>query len=362
MKRLLYLPIIICILFSSCTSMHEVDDYAYMIALGVDTNNEGKLLLTYSFANSLSIGGSSGSGENGESSSDSSLLNISLLADDVFEGIDMLNKSLSKSVEMSHLKLIVFSKEIAKSGLKDYLNDFMLDMSVRPRIIMAISDVPPKDYLDNLKMSFEVNPEKYLNDIFKDNTSSLVTKCTMNEFYNNINSSNIVPLVTVNTKEEKSLISGMCVFKKDRLKEIYTDTDIVCHKVLNGKLKTTNYTITQNNSTISYELNQDTPPKIKVITNDNGPYINITIPIDCKIKSHSANDLIPDKALENDLETKLRQYLHKSSKTLNTDIEHFEKYAKRSFLTLNDFDEYRWSEKYKNATFNIVIDAKIQTE
>ncbi len=362
MKRLIPLLIIFCIFTTSCSSMHEVDDFAYVIALGVDISEDGDYLFTYSFANSLSIGGGGGEEGGGGKSPSNSLLNITVKAKDVFEGINILNTNISKMVEMSHLKLIVFSKEIAKNGLGNHLDDFVLDMSVRPRIMLAISDISPNKYLDNLKMSFEVNPEKYLNDIFTDKSSPLVTRCTLFDFYNHTYLSNVIPLVTVDSVEEKSVISGICIFKKDKLKAVYTGYEPVYHNILKGNLKNTNYVLSTGENTVVYELTQENRPKVKVDTSSKNPVIRIEIPLDCRIKSRTSDNLNFKELLEKDLTHKTKEYLYKSAKTLETDVMRYEKIAKRKFLTTKKFNEYNWEENYRMASFDIMITADIQTD
>lgn len=358
MKKLIPLLMIFSIFTTSCSSMHEVDDFAYVIALGVDISEDGNFLYTYSFANSIGIGGEEGGGK----PSDESLLNITVPAKDVFEGINTLNTNISKMVEMSHLKLIVFSKEIAKKGLSNHLDDFVLEMSVRPRILLAVSDVSPSDYLDNFKMSFEINPEKYINDIFTDKSSPLVTSSTLFDFYNHTYLSCVIPLVTVDSAEEKSVISGICVFKKDKLKAVYTGYEAIYHNILSGNLQNTNYVVSTDENTIVYEISQEIKPKVLVDVSTNNPIIKIEISIDCRIKSRTTNNIDFKEILEKDISLKTKEYLYKSAKTLKTDVMRYEKLAKKHFLSIDKFNSYNWEEKYKNASFDIIVNADIQTD
>ena len=361
MKKLIPVLIIFSILATSCSSMHEVDDFAYVIALGIDISEDGNYIFTYSFANSISIGGGGGE-EGGGKSPENSLLNITVPAKDVFEGINVLNTNISKIIEMSHLKLIVFSKAIAKNGLKNHLDDFVLDMSVRPRIMLAVSDVSPSEYLDNFKMSFEINPEKYLNDIFSDKSSPLVTKCTLFDFYNHTYLSSVVPLVTIDKSEEKSVISGICVFKKDKLKAVYTGYEAVYHNILSGNLKNTNYVLSTGENTLVYEITQENKPKVSIDTSNKNPTINLEIPLDCIIKSRTSDNLNFKGLLEEDIIYKIKEYLHKSAKSLETDVMRYEKIAKKNFLSIDKFNKYNWEEIYKKASFNINVIAYIQTD
>ena len=54
-------------------------------------------------------------------------------------------------------------------------------------------------------------------------------------------------------------------------------------------------------------------------------------------------------------------YLYKTSKEYNSDIECFYKIAKKEFLTNTNLDNYNWEEKYKNAEFKIEFNDDIIT-
>lgn len=103
------------------------------------------------------------------------------------------------------------------------------------------------------------------------------------------------------------------------------------------------------------DVSSDTP-KINIKFNLNGKIINNTD----QISIYKQNNVINDN-LKQYLGNKILDYLYKTSKEYNSDIECFYKIAKKEFLTNTDLDNYNWEEKYKNAEFNIEFNDDIIT-
>ena len=61
------------------------------------------------------------------------------------------------------------------------------------------------------------------------------------------------------------------------------------------------------------------------------------------------------------LESILTEYLYKTSKSLSSDINGFGKTARSNFLTLDEFYDYNWSEKYKDSFFKVTVNSSIRS-
>ena len=59
------------------------------------------------------------------------------------------------------------------------------------------------------------------------------------------------------------------------------------------------------------------------------------------------------------MEEQLNNYFKKTSKQYGTDIDAFAVKALHNFDTIQDWREYNWPEKYKNAEFNISVDINV---
>ena len=108
------LPLSLC----GCHDSNEIETNAYIVALGVDTS-ENKFEYTFQISNPLDSGGSIGAGkktaENSDDESDGNKTvdNICINANNLYSAIDKLQSVLSKNINLSHMKLAVFSKTVA---------------------------------------------------------------------------------------------------------------------------------------------------------------------------------------------------------------------------------------------------------
>ncbi len=95
-------------------------------------------------------------------------------------------------------------------------------------------------------------------------------------------------------------------------------------------------------------------PKITAKFNLKGKVMN-------DIQDNSYDEAIEklNSSLKKYLEDEILKYLYKTSKEFNSDIEGFYRIAKKHFLTIQDFENYNWSEKYKNAEFKVEFNDKI---
>ena len=61
------------------------------------------------------------------------------------------------------------------------------------------------------------------------------------------------------------------------------------------------------------------------------------------------------------LKTVFSNYLYKTAKDLNSDINAFGKSARSNFLTLQEFEDYNWLEHYTDSFFDVSVDVSIRS-
>ena len=113
---LIFLFLAPSIILTGCYDSREVDNMAYVTAIGVDKGTNENLKFTLQFAVPLNISGGIETGEKSEGGK-SPLDNMTIEADTLYSAIDYANNSISKQVNVAHCKLLVFSDELAKEGL-----------------------------------------------------------------------------------------------------------------------------------------------------------------------------------------------------------------------------------------------------
>ena len=167
------IPVLLIPLLSGCFGS-EPNDTAYVSAIGMDEGLSGNYDITIQFAIPAKISG--GASEEGGKSGEGIVENIQIEAPDIYSAVNIANQLVSKRFSLSHMKLIVFSEECAKNGIKDIMETITRSDELRPDIITAVSRETANSYLENIKPIIDVNPTKYYQLIFENKSSVGIPK------------------------------------------------------------------------------------------------------------------------------------------------------------------------------------------
>ena len=166
---------------------------------------------------------------------------------------------------------------------------------------------------------------------------------------------------------------GLAVMKDGIYIGDLTAEDTLCHTLISGEVNS--FLLTINNTKIyenylDIEIFENMSPKISVEIENNNPKININIKLIGRISgikdginySDEPSNLDLDKisrAAEDTIKRCITDYLNKTSTEFKCDIDYFYNYAKRRFITVQDWKNYDWSSKYTNSKFDVNVEAKV---
>ena len=416
--------LILILSFSGCYDANEPNDYAYVVAIGVDKakeKNEYEISVQFAKPSQISGGASEQGGTGGET-----LGLVTVEAPTIYSGINVANNIVSKRFQLSHTKIIVISEEIAKDGMNDIIDTIVRSSDLRPNMYIAVAKGGAKEYLASVKPEMEINPVKYYQLIFENDAAEFVPKSVSQNIYFYINSKErdvILPLVSksneepkeksdnkgqekngsndeqennidlpktdaetnyegfeymmkeyiagniVANKKNKSEAMGMAVFDEDKMVGELHDIETELYNIVNGTFKTnynTFYNYKNPDVPIVMQTRQYKPPKITVKTENNSPKISIDISMEGSLISVSGDTLVEEdiydyeEEIEKYIEEALGKFLNKTSKELGTDIFGFGVHAKKNFYDYKKFMDYNWDEAYKRAEFKIDADFTIR--
>lgn len=418
---------------SGCYDKDEPNDIAYVTAIGIDKNekDEDNYNITVQFANPTNISG--GSSEEGGSGKDI-MNNITVEAPNIYSAVGLIDHVISKNLNLSHMKLFVFSKEIAEEGIKDFLETISRSEEIRPNVYTAVSMKKAGEYLRETEPLVEINPAKYYQLIFEKGDFSAVPQ-SYNQtlyFYTNIPEKNsVIPLTGIaetdsenqsssqnstgdsngneqsSNKNESSGESsqeqnqnqsqapinkspyeynlkdykagevgiyqnkkgeaiGCAVFKMDKMIGELGFIETQLYNMLTN-------TFTQNYITIKSEKS-DTPitllvsldnrTKIKYDKREHKSTIKLTLSGDFislpddYLAEHDMKEF--EKAAASAITDKISDFIKMTQEDFNSDIIGFGMYAKSNFLTLKDFTDYDWENKFKDMKYEIETDFKVR--
>ena len=319
---------------TGCNGAKEVEENAFVTAIGIDKGESDRYKYTFQISNPLSTGGgTSGEGEE-KSESNESVDNIVIEAFDFGTAKNNLRSIVSKEIELSHLKLIVFSEETAKDGGLSHAEMLFVNREVRPSARVALTESAEK-YLKGVQPTLEENTVRYYELFFGNRELPYAPVCLLTDFVGrsaSIGFDAVVPYVTDNC------LSGMGIFSDGILTDVVNKDDVVIYKLLCGELKDT---------TIRFD------DKSAVLKNEKKPKINIDTEeekIKIDIKLYVSSDL----DIEKDLKERCERFLYHTSET-ECDILGLGRRIKKFFPTEIDWERFDWKTKFKNCNFFVDI-------
>ena len=406
--------------FSDSYSASNIDNIAHITAIAIDKNENpsADLKVTFQF---VDVSGSSGGSE---SSSSSSVILIGVNSNTIDNSISRLNAYIGKEINLSHCRNLIFSQEFASEGIAPEIYTLINNAQMRPSTNIIITTSKASDYLKNSNPNVEELISKYY-DTFEltSNFTGYSDDTTLGKFYDNILRSGLgntailgETFADISSKSNSQSSSGSDLqsqssdsseSKSDsKSSENYTDTD---HPILDesaqrgtqnigiavfnddtyiGKLSAEEsmyHLLVTNNidsfdisvplenydkNILNFRISPYKRPKIKIDTSSDIPFIKLelfceahVLSIDRK-KDYGHLDFIINTrpAIEHFMKEKVLSYLNKTSKEFKVDIANFYSKARSNFLTLPEWNNYNWNEKYKNANFSINVNINLNSQ
>ena len=365
-KYLIIISIFIFLpLFFLSNSYQEgnIESYYYVTALGIDKSPNNNLLLSVQIAKPTS----SSSSSSGSSAQSSGSILYSVECTSINFGISIFNNYLSKKLNLSHCTAIIFSEELAKEGINDYISTLIHNTEIRPNCNIIVCNQTAKEGLEKISNSEEnISARLYKFIVNSVEYTSYSINPEITEFFNNI-SDDGYGIATYGKISENTLQNdGIAVFKKDKYLTKLNVIDSICYSIIENTLKNCILTI-QNPFIEEKELDVQVKLKnnseISVNLVNGTPYIKLNVSIETALANtyfnfdytSKENIEILEKATSKYLEELLLNYLYKISHNLNTDICGFKNKLANNFLTLEDFNKINWNDIFQYSFFEVNV-------
>ena len=168
---------------SGCYNVQSIDDLAYVVALGIDLGKNNNLELTVQLTFPNSADSSSSSGESAPT-----IIN-SVECSSINSGVSLLNSYVSKEINLSHCKVLIFSEAIASKGIETEIYTLSNLVEIRPDCNIIISKSSAKQYITNSKPELENLVVKYYElTPYSNEYTGHITNSTISNFFNALSS------------------------------------------------------------------------------------------------------------------------------------------------------------------------------
>ena len=270
-------------LLCACYDSQEIDKSAYVIALGIDNGTDG-YIFTFQISSPLAMGGGGELGGTTDSEKNTRVENIIIGSSSLSEAKSKLNNFLSKKINLSHLKIIIFSENVAKTGLSAHLPFLLREREIRPDTKLAVSSSTAEDFLKSINPALEANTADYYDLVFE-NGGTFAPEKTLWEFVNeqetfasalprgNVSelstSSDFSPDTINRISTSKAEFSGLYLIKDYMLVGDLPPTQSVIYSLLSGKTKNAEFDIPINSAIYSVKLYPIRKPSVKIRNYEN---------------------------------------------------------------------------------------------
>ena len=263
-KCFLLLLIAVSLPLSGCYDAVEIDDLAYVVAVGIDRGEQKTYRITLQYAVPLNIAG----GIDGSPGEEAPLSAITTETDSMHLALEMANAKLAKTTDFSHLNVILLGESASKTDLS-YLREDLKTLADIPKdACLAVCKGSASDKLSSVSSPLELNPSRYYTDFFAEPSSGYGLKQHLSAF---LTSSSALALPYL-SESETFEITHMAVLKEDTLFKLYPKEDILLYNLMTGDFQDLKYETEHG----VYRLDARSTPKISVRV-ENIPVISVSL-------------------------------------------------------------------------------------
>jgi Ger(x)C family germination protein len=394
------LIILFCFGLLGCNGSHEPDSLLYIVALGFDKGKEpGKIAV--SFQISVPRAGQSGEGGGGGEPKRNAFV-ITVEAVTLAEAYGLLNETVAYTPTLSHTKMLVFGKELAREGVQDIMGPIMRFRQYRGSMHVAVADGTAADYFNGNKPIFDITISKYYETMLESYIeSSYYLDCSLHTFYLRLKSFSGQPYATVvginpasghgaaadskvpGGKAETYLAGGMprrggnkaeftgtAVFRGDKMVGMLDNDETRMLSILNGSFEKGFVSVVDPldpKRSVNAYLGLEKNPIIDTFVDNGMPHIQVEIDLEGEISAIPSGIQYEQEEYLSLLEeqvsnviTERMEKMLRHTQALGSDVVGFGFYFRPHFLTRPAFNEFNWLDQYSKAEIEVQVKTNLR--
>lgn len=412
-SSLILLFIFLSTVLTGCYDSREIDDEVYTLAVGIDKGVNNKLRITIQYPVYKSEG-SGGGGEQGGGKMDSkgggansvSGTNLHTIeSSTILEALDMFGMAISRRVSMMHTKAIVFSEEVAKEGVRRFLEPMSRFRETRRIMNVVVVKGNAEEFLKENKSNIGESLSKAMELMFQQAENTyFFPRVTFHDFYRNlishyeqgyaaytgINNFNSLssdkeskgepPLVIDKGFEPGELpregvtkreYVGTAVFHGDKMVGTLNSYETRYLGMVTGKFKRGILDLIDKNSpdnAILLDVRPSRAPQVKGRFENGTPVIDVKVRLEADIGAiqsrinYESKDRLEEltQYTSGYIKENIQKLVNKVQKEYKSDIFGFGKKIAGYFLTIQEWEKYNWLSHFPDAKVNVKVELEIR--
>lgn len=403
-KVLIIIVLLLNLFLTGCYDAREVDDEIYAISIGIDMGVDNKIRMTIQYptyrGGIVSQQSVTSQSENAQEGSNVHTLECP----SIIEGIDMLGMAVSRRVSLMHTKLLVFSEEIAKTGVGPYVSALQRFREGRNTMAVVVArNVTAAEFIEENKsniggtiskatelMFLQAKYNNYFPYVqFRDFYQAILSPYKQAiAIYGGVNDFNKLgkekvknPLLL--TKDgfmpgelprqgvAKREYAGAAVFDSDRMVGALDSYEIKYYLMIIGRFSKGAMTFEDPDNpemAVVLDIRNSRMPRIKAYLKNEKSVIDVTVPLEADIVSiqsrsnyeNSKGMYMLNSYTEQLIEEDMKKLIKKTQKEYRADIFGFGRYMAANFATIQEFENLNWLSHYCETEININVTVDIR--
>lgn len=382
------------LLAAGCYGSRETDDIAYVLVIGIDKAEDGKERITYQIAVPRAISGGQ----------KSPWIINSIEAPTSAKARMLLNASMSRYPNLSHMTAYIISEERAREGLGPRVSYLTRNRDFRGSMLLIIVKGTAEEYIKMNKPTLEFQISKfYETSLSSANEGSIYLQVSMHDFYTRLKNSGGSAYATysgINPKTGKDKPTGsktpeqkgesylpggvprtgmenaveflgLALFRRDKMVGVLNSSETRAAAILMGKFTNGYISVVDplepKKDAISLNVRMERKPKITVDMNGRVPVFNVDVRIECEILGITSDINYSDPGNRELIEAEIANLLKgqimmmiKYTQELGTDPAGFGLYLRQYFKNTSELDQTDTTALYQSADIRVNVIAKVR--
>ena len=367
-KKIIIYSLIFLLIFTnsviSSNTFKTLESYYYILAFGIDYEDSNYKLTIQILEPSPSSSGPS----------EEKPILYSKTGSSFEECINNLEKSLSRTINLSHTSTIFLSKKLLEEkNINEIISSLGNNTELRSNTFILISNNSAEETLKTISNTNETFTPKIYQKII-DSTFDVSHKnlCTFGTLFKSVKNNNtpiLIPLFEI-INENNYFINNLALINNGKYISSISNLEHSYYHLLTNSIQKENINFINPNNPNEYinldmEKYKNTTTKISFV--NSSPFVSIKLYPQFIIKSsgehynYLSNNNI--KSLEQDLNKYLSEnithFLYKTYMINNSDLLNISKKFKSKVLTLEDYNSYQINKLYQNTIFKVEVNSQI---
>ncbi|KUP09562.1 hypothetical protein Q73_02820 [Bacillus coahuilensis m2-6] len=387
MSRHIVLFMMVILFLSGCYDKKEVEEQAYVVALGLDQGKEGKLKVTYQIANP-----EVGSAAKGGQANEDPYEIVTFETNDFVSARDTSNAFITRKVTYEHLDVIITHEDLAKT--EQFLRLMYVttkDKSIRRNTKLIFSKEPAAEFLKQNKPILETRPHKYFQFMTQRTIETgLVPEANIQRFltiaegdadlFLGMYASTVQEEESKRANEDEFLAGqinkeggnptqfiGSAVFKEGKMIGKLTGEQTRLALILDETLNMSDIITTypdplMDEYRIAVRLMKSKSNEYKMNLQGKTPTVEIKIPLTIDVldvpslkdyANDEKNKKLLRESIESTLEDNFMEFIKMTQHEIKGDPFNLSLEGRKEFLTISQYEKFDWMKSYPNLIITV---------